>query len=150
MNDNLELSEDLVEFVKSAEGFLAVAKQQAIDRPSVWTIGYGDTIGVKPGQTTTPEEAESVLRNKLAWYGQKLLKFVKVEINQNQYSALIDFSYNLGVAALAGSTLLKKLNSGDPTCVDEFKRWNIANGKILPGLVSRRQWEADLFSKKTT
>ncbi|MDU2883127.1 MAG: lysozyme, partial [Enterobacter sp.] len=60
--------------------------------------------------------------------------------------ALVDFAYNLGVKALEGSTLLKKLNAGDYAgAAAEFPKWNKAGGKVLPGLVKRREAERTLF-----
>ena len=69
-------------------------------------------------------------------------------INQNQFDAMVSFTYNLGCANLKSSTLLKKVNKGDfAGATKEFPRWNKAGGRVLAGLTRRRKAEADLFSK---
>lgn len=71
---------------------------------------------------------------------------VKVAVSVNQFSALVSFAYNIGLNALSGSTLLKKLNAGDIIgAADQFLRWNKAGGKELKGLTDRRHAERDLF-----
>jgi lysozyme len=71
------------------------------------------------------------------------------DVGQNQFDALVCFSYNVGLGALKGSTLLKKLNANpkDPTIRDEFLRWNKAAGRVMRGLTKRRAEEADLYFK---
>jgi len=72
---------------------------------------------------------------------------VKSNLNENQFSALVSFAYNLGIGSLKSSTLLKKLNINpkDPTIFNEFLRWNKAGGKEVSGLTRRRQAEANLY-----
>ena len=73
-------------------------------------------------------------------------KLIKVEVTQNQYDALVDFAYNLGVANLASSTLLKKVNAKlFNEAAEQFPRWNKAGGVVLTGLTKRRNAEKDLF-----
>ena len=73
-------------------------------------------------------------------------KFVKVELTQNQFDALVDFAYNAGVGALQKSTLLKKVNAGKFDEVPaEFMKWTKGGGKELPGLVRRRRAEVKLW-----
>jgi lysozyme len=73
-------------------------------------------------------------------------KLVTYTINQNQFDALVDFSFNLGLGNLGSSTLLKKLNAGDiKGAAEEFLRWDKAGGKVLAGLTKRRKAERDLF-----
>ena len=72
---------------------------------------------------------------------------VQVDINQNQFDALICFSYNLGLHALGGSTLLKDLNNGDSdSAANQFLVWDRAGGQVVEGLLRRRQAEKDLFT----
>lgn len=109
------------------------------------TVGYGHTKGVKlNGPAITEEEVDRLLAEDLKLYEKPVLEMVKVPINQNQFDALVSFAFNLGTAALRGSTLLKKLNAGQP-CADEFDRWIYAGGKAMPGLVRRRAAERRLF-----
>lgn len=122
----------------------------------VWTIGYGTTIyedgsKVKEGDVITKERAEILLAKDLErrWFAIRN-QFAKVRINQNQIDAILSFTYNLGIGALNGSTLLKKikLNPDDPTIRDEFNKWVNAKGKRSNGLVKRRAAEADLYFLK--
>jgi lysozyme len=70
----------------------------------------------------------------------------EVELTPNQFAALVDFAYNEGVNALASSTLMRLVNNGDfNTAANQFERWVFANGQALPGLVTRRQREKELF-----
>jgi GH24 family phage-related lysozyme (muramidase) len=114
----------------------------------ILTIGYGHTSAagapeVRDGMTITQDEAESILKNDLVKYEQPVAAMVKVELEQNQFDVLVDFAYNAGVGALKTSTLLKKVNAGDFDAVpDELMKWTKGGGKVLPGLVRRRQAES--------
>ncbi len=142
------INADGITLLKRFEGLELRAYQDSV---GVWTIGYGHTSAagppsVSPGQTITEAEAEQILKRDLVIYEDGVRNLVKVPINSNQFSALVSFAYNLGVEALAGSTLLKKLNAGDyQGAADEFPRWVKAGGQTLPGLVSRRNSERALF-----
>lgn len=123
-----------------------VAYLDRLAKPPVWTIGYGLTEGVHEGMRLTAEEAEACLRKELAGHEAAVPRLVTVDINQNQFDALVSFSYNVGWGALGRSTLLKRLNSGDVEgAAREFHRWNKAGGKVWRGLVRRRAAEAALF-----
>ena len=114
----------------------------------ILTIGYGHTSAagapeVHDGMTITQDEAENILKNDLVKYEQPVAAMVKVDLEQNQFDVLVDFAYNAGVGALKTSTLLKKVNAGDFDAVsDELMKWTKGGGKVLPGLVRRRQAEA--------
>jgi len=112
-----------------------------------WTVGYGHTgSDVVAGLTITAEEAESLLKKDLEKFERAVTKMVVVPLTQNQFDALVSFTYNLGPQSLLGSTLLKKLNNKDyEGAANEFPKWNKAQGKILRGLVSRRAKEKTLF-----
>ena len=112
----------------------------------VWTIGYGHTKGVKEGDVITAEEANEMLLAELDEYEGYVNNLVEVELNQNQFDAMVSWVYNLGGGNLKASTLLKVLNAGDYDGVPaQMLRWNKAGGKVLEGLTRRRQAEADLF-----
>ena len=133
------------DLLKFFEGCELVAYQDSV---GVWTIGYGHTKGVEPGMTITQEEAEQMLESELAEYEGYVEKYVTVPLTQNQFDALVVWVYNLGPTNFRKSTLLKELNSGDYTAASkEIKRWNKAGGKVLNGLVKRREAEADLFNE---
>ena len=115
----------------------------------VWTIGYGHTKDVVEGMTITQEEAEQMLVDELHEYESYIDKYVTVALNQNQFDALVSWVYNLGPANLSASTMLKVLNSGEYEDVPaQMKRWNKAGGKVLEGLIRRREAEACLFVGK--
>lgn len=86
--------------------------------------------------------------NRLSDFGAQVDQLVKVPITVNQKAALTDFVYNVGAGNFRSSTLLRKLNAGDVQgAAAEFARWNLANGKVMPGLVMRRDCEKKMFLK---
>ena len=134
-----------IELIKKYEGCVL----KAYKCPSgVWTIGYGHTNGVKSGMKITKAQALNYLKQDLNVFEKDVTNYVKVTLNQNQFDALVSFSFNCGAGALKTSTLLKKLNSSDYNgTANEFLKWNKSNGKVLNGLVRRRQEEKELFLK---
>jgi|TARA_R110002110_G_scaffold88484_2_gene230472 lysozyme len=138
-------SKDCIDMVKHFEGFKAVAY---LCPANVWTIGYGRTKNVKEGDITSMPQATRDLEEELIEFGEQVLSVVDVELSQNEFDALASWTYNLGVGNLQSSTLLKKLNAGDNDSVpSEMLRWNKAAGRVLAGLTTRRQAEADLWEK---
>lgn len=135
------------EIIKQSEGLRLEAYLCPAD---VWTIGYGHTgKDVVEGMKITGGEAEKLLEGDLEKFEKDILKMVKVGLTQNQFDALVSFTYNVGGGALKTSTLLKKLNAGDYMgAADEFLKWTKAGGKELPGLVKRRRTERALFLEK--
>ncbi|MNP50611.1 Lysozyme RrrD [compost metagenome] len=129
--------------IKSLEGLRLQAYQDSV---GVWTIGYGATRGVKPGMSITTEQAERMLLNDVQRFEPEVQRLVTAPLNQNQWDALICFTYNLGVANLESSTLRRLLNAGNyAAAAGQFSRWNKAGGKVLAGLVRRRATERELF-----
>ena len=129
--------------VKHFEGFEDTAY---LCPANVWTIGYGRTKNVREGDRITEPQAERDLQEELEEFGAQVLGVVDVSLTQNEFDALASWTYNLGVGNLQSSTLLKKLNAGDKDSVpSEMLRWNKAAGKVLAGLTTRRQAEADLW-----
>jgi len=145
--NKMQISQEGIDLVKQFEGLELKAYQCAA---GVWTIGYGYTKGVMEGDTWSEEKSDHMLLHEFAnEYENVVNACVKVPINQCQFDALCSFVYNLGGNALATSTLLKVLNSGDYNGVPEqIKRWNKAGGKVLAGLVRRRSAESELFEGK--
>jgi len=138
-----QLSDAGVDLIKGFEGLRLSAYQDSAD---VWTIGYGHTAGVQPGDRISTAEAERLLRQDTAWAQDAVRSLVKVPLSQNQFDALTSFTFNLGAEALEQSTLLRKLNAGDMAGAQaEFGRWVHADGEVLPGLVRRRAAEGELF-----
>lgn len=112
----------------------------------VWTIGYGHTAGVIPGQRITLAEAEQFFEEDLAPVEAAVSKLVRVELSENQFGALCSFAFNAGIEAFKRSTLLVRLNRGDYAGIPaELRRWAHSRGVRLPGLVRRREAEIELF-----
>lgn len=112
----------------------------------VLTIGYGSTgKHVTPDMVITKEEAEELLKKDLVRFEGGVSNLCPI-INQNQFDALVSFAFNLGLGALQRSSLRMKVNRGEYESVPaEFKKWTRGGGRILPGLVKRREEEAKLF-----
>lgn len=139
----MQLSNKGVHLLKYFEGCKTVAYQDSV---GVWTIGYGHTKGVYEGMTITLPEANNMLVEELKEYESYVENMVTVDLTQEQFDALTVWVYNLGPTNFKNSTLLRKLNSGDYSAVPtEIKRWNKAGGKVLEGLVKRREAEAKMF-----
>lgn len=128
------------------KGFEGLELDAYLCPAKVWTIGYGHTKGVKQGQRITTNQADELLKEDLEVF-ENAVNVQSLNINQNQFDALVSFIYNLGIGAFNRSTLLKKIkeNSNDPTIAYEFSRWNKANGNVLSGLVKRRKAESTLY-----
>jgi GH24 family phage-related lysozyme (muramidase) len=133
------------DFIKQFEGFHPTPywdHQQ-------YSWGYGTRAPGAHGSITR-EQAEAELQRHLAGVNRTIDELVTVPLNENQRTALQSFIYNVGGGedGFAGSTLLRRLNRGDYAgAANEFRRWNKADGEVLPGLTRRRQMEADLFRR---
>ncbi len=140
------IPEEAFELVKKFEGLRLTAYR---DSGGVWTVGYGSTgPDVAEGLTITADEAERRLRRDMASAARSVLQMVTVPLNPNQLSALCSFVFNLGAGAFRKSTLRKRLNEGRfDLAAAEFGRWVFCNGRVLPGLVTRREAERQLFTK---
>lgn len=145
-----KLSQAGLDLIKSFEGYhraLPDGRCIAYRCPAgVWTLGWGATVGIKPGMIWTRDEAEAALRRELAGFEAGVARLVTVDLNQNEFDALASFAYNCGLGALAKSTILRKLNANDRVgAAAAFKQWIRGGGRVLPGLVRRRNAEAALF-----
>ena len=143
MNNDLKTSQEGISLIKSFEGCELTAYRCSADVP---TIGYGHTAGVSDGDTCTQEEAETMLAEDLVEFEDYVKNYVESELQQNEFDALVAWTYNLGPANLKESTMLKELNSGNFEEVPrQMKRWNRAGGEVLDGLIRRREAESRLF-----
>ena len=143
IRNKMKISENGLELIKKFEGCKTTAYQDSV---GVWTIGFGHTKGVEEGQTCSIEDAESMLADEMDEYEGYINNMVKVELQQHEFDALVAWVYNLGPTNLGESTMLKVLNGGQFDRVpDEMNRWTRAGGKILEGLVRRRQAESLMF-----
>ena len=142
----MKISQEGLSLIKKFEGCELEAYKCAA---GVWTIGYGSTKGVKEGNTITQEEADKLLLDEMEEYEGYINDMVKVDLKQNEFDALVSWVYNLGSSNLSSSTLLQKLNTKEWDDVpNQIKRWNKAGGKVLQGLIRRREAEALLFEGK--
>lgn len=113
-----------------------------------WTIGYGHVNGAREGMRITEREAEEWLRRDIAQAELAVNDAVQVPLSDPQFGALVSFVFNVGVNAFRRSTLLRKLNAGDYDAVPaELLRWTKAGGKLVPGLVNRRNAEIGLWAR---
>ena len=130
-------------FIEQFEGLRLASYQDSI---GVWTIGYGHTEGVSAGMTCTSEQADAWMAEDLRVAELAVDISVRVPLNQNQYDALVSFTFNVGSGNFENSTLLKKLNLSDYIGASaQFPIWDRAGGQALPGLLKRRLAERDLF-----
>ena len=130
------------------------------DSAGILTIGVGHTSAagapkVTSGMKITAAEASEILSRDLATFEAAVSSAVKVPLNQNEFDALVSFAFNVGAGAFKGSTLLKRLNTGDrQAAADQFLVWNkiTVNGKkqVLNGLTIRREAERKQFLTPVT
>lgn len=139
-----KISDKGIHLIKNFEGCRLTAYRCPAN---ILTIGYGHTgCDVFAGQKITQEEAERLLRQDLTVHCNNVSQLVKVPLNQNQFDALVSFEYNVGYGNFKNSTLLKLLNQGKyKEASEQFGRWKFAGGKVLAGLVKRREAEKALF-----
>jgi lysozyme len=125
------------------EGCRLIAYQDQVGR---WTIGYGHTQGVKQGDSCTPQQAEALLTADMAWAEAFVNHIVTRTLTQGEFDALVDFTFNLGSGNLQSSTLLKLVDEGQfEAAAKEFEKWDLAGGKVVAGLLRRRQAEEKEF-----
>ena len=142
-DNEMETSQTGVDLIKEFEGRRLVAYQDSV---GVWTIGYGHTKDVWEDRLIIKSTADRLLAEDLAEFEEYVNTLVKVPLTQNQFDALVAWTFNLGPTNLNKSTMLRKLNYGDYESVpEEMRRWNKAGGEVLNGLVRRRDAEAKLF-----
>lgn len=148
----MNISKNGLDLIKQFEGLKLNAYQCSA---GVWTIGYGSTFfpngqKVKKGDKLHNEaEALEMVETTLQSFEAVVEKAVKIQLTQNEFDALVCFTYNVGAGNLNSSTLLKLLNKNTNrlTVSKEFLKWDKAGGKALAGLTRRRQAESELFLK---
>lgn len=141
--ETMGISEEGKNLIKKFEGCELEAYRCAA---GVWTIGYGHIKDVSRGMTITQSEADEMFNHEIKEYETYVNTAVTVPLSQNQFDAIVSWVFNLGNGNLQASTMLKVINSGDHAGVPaQIKRWNKAGGKVLDGLVRRREAEALLY-----
>ncbi len=140
-------SELLLKQIKEFEGCRLEAYQ---DAAGVWTIGYGHTYNVSPGDKISQYYADEMLKKDIE-IAERNVRALGVCKTQAQLDALVDFAFNLGIGKLKASTLLQVIKASMPReiIIKEFRRWVYANGQRMKGLVQRRNWEAQRFFDET-
>lgn len=162
-----EVNDATVNLIKQFEGVCdgdptTVNLDPYLDPVGIWTIGWGHAItsgndfvrgpanralaaSLYPGGISM-EQAVTLLRADLMDTGKDVLGAVTADLNDNQYGALVSFTFNLGIGNLRKSTLLRLVNGNDfEDASEEFEKWNRAGGQVMAGLTRRRDAERDLF-----
>ena len=141
----MELSQRGEDLIKSFESLALVAYQ---DQRGIWTCGWGHTgAAVVEGTTCDAALAEVWFAGDTAWAVAAVLRTVDADLNQNQFDAVVSFTFNVGVGNEAHSTLVQLLNAGQTVeAAQEFGKWVYCKGAVDPGLVRRRAAEANLFT----
>ena len=148
-----QINQDGLDIIKRWEGLYLQAYHGAADRPGLLTVGYGHTDAAGPpsvtlGMKISQNEAEQILRSDLGKCEAAVSRLVKAPLTDNQFAALVSFTFNCGEGALKNSSLLRKLNDGDYNSIpSELMKWTRANGVQVKGLVNRRAAEAGLWAK---
>jgi lysozyme len=131
-----------IALITQFEGFQGTAYRDVV---GVWTIGYGFTKGVKPSDRMTRAQADQRLADELLDYEQAVAEAAGL-CNQNQFDALVCFAWNVGIAGMRKSSVIKAHVRGDyDAAARAFALWNKAGGKVWPGLTRRRAAEAALY-----
>ena len=132
--------------IKGAEGLRLSAYPDPGSGGEPWTIGYGHTGGVRPGDEISEEQAEELLKADLDTFEECVDDACQHPLTQGQFDGCVSLAFNIGCKAFSNSTLVQLLNSGESdAAAQQFKRWNKAAGKVLPGLVRRREAERQRF-----
>ena len=147
----MEVNKAGKDLIKRFEG----CKLKAYKCPAgLWTISWGltfypDGTKVKEGDVITQERAESLAKFVIDQFAVTIAPFIKTQLNDNQFSACVSLAYNIGQGNFKKSSVFKKLNvnPNDATIADSFRLWNKADGKVLKGLVNRREAEILLYFK---
>ncbi|MFS2110986.1 lysozyme [Sphingomonas sp. Sphisp140] len=114
-----------------------------------WTIGWGSTgSDITESTVWTQAQCDARLQSSLTSFSAQVSSLLEggAPTSQNQFDALVDFAYNLGVGNLSSSTLLKLHKQGDYAgAAAQFPLWDHADGKVMPGLQKRRAAEQTLY-----
>ena len=150
----MSVNQATIDLIKRWEGCKLQAYQCSA---GVWTIGFGTTagadVGIKPaqGMTITLDRAEDLLRLAVDKFAATVDALITAKVNDNQFGACVSLAYNIGPTAFAKSTVLRELNAGNyDKAAIAFQMWNKAGGKVVQGLINRRNDEVTLFLTSPT
>lgn len=142
----MRTSQKGIDLIKEFEGY---SERVYMCPGGVYTIGYGHTRGVQVGDTCTREKAEEYLRDDLREAEETVEALIEVPLMQNQFDALVSLVYNIGAGNFYDSTIRKVINS-KVSDIEEYRRawmmWKKSRGRVLKGLIRRRESEFKLFS----
>ena len=145
----MRISDNCIKLIRHHEGVRNTPYQDPI---GLWTVGVGHLMGngkTRPkdwNRKRSDAEVDELLRKDIARFENGVDSLITVDLNQNQFDALVCFAFNVGNGNLQASTLRRKLNRGDyEGAANEFPKWRKAAGRVLPGLVKRRKDERTLF-----
>lgn len=134
--------------MKLTERFESCRLQAYYDLKGVLTIGWGHTGSVYPGQTITQETADELLRADISSAQNAVNKFITVSLTQNEFDAIVDLVFNIGITVFISSHLTFYLNHGQmESAAQEFEKWDHASGIVVAGLLRRRIAERNLFEE---
>ena len=145
----MKVNQEGLDIIKHFEGYSSTVYADPIGIP---TIGFG-SIWDKEGncltmdhEPITEQEGEFLLVRELKHVESAIARLIRVELTENQFSAIASLTFNIGSGRLKSSTLRAKINRGDYSGASaEFPKWRRAGGRILKGLVRRRKAERELF-----
>lgn len=144
------ITEAGLNLIKEHEGLRLIAYPDPATLGDPWTIGYGHATGVKPGDQCTQEQADQWLREDVAWAERCVERAVlpDVVVTDNEFDAMVSLAFNIGCANFQKSTVLRLVNAGNES--EEayraaFALWNRAAGRVMAGLTTRREHEAEHF-----
>ena len=144
----MKASENAFKLVKMFEGCRLQPYQ---DQVGVWTVGYGSTTDVTPGEAITQAEAESRLVEDMSHAENCVNQLVTVQLTQAEFDSLCSWTFNLGCKRLRSSTMLQRINEQRfDDAVIEMRKWDMAGGKHVPGLIRRRYAESKHFESTPT
>ncbi|MCY1444056.1 Lysozyme RrrD [compost metagenome] len=147
----MKIGQKGLQLIKDFEGWYS---KPYLDPVGIATIGYGFTYYLPSRRRVAMDDipltrtaGDRMLADILIHYENDVLRLVQRSLRQQQFDALVSFTYNLGATNLSKSTLLKRINQDpdDKRIADEFMKWDKARGRVLPGLVRRRAAEAKLY-----
>lgn len=142
----MKLNQAGIDLIKKFEGCRLKAYPDPGTNGEPYTIGYGHTGGVKLGDVMTQAQADSTLRLDLDKVCEQIKPCLKIQLNDNQFSALVVFVFNCGIGNFKSSTMLRLINSNKiQEAADQFEKWDKAAGKVMAGLHNRRLAEKTLY-----
>ena len=146
----MKTSREGLDFIVAREGLETKAYR---DSGGVWTIGVGHTKAAglpvpKAGMVISVQEAKNIFARDLLNYESAVSKACKRLPTQNQFDAMVSLCFNIGQGAFAISSVVRNFNAGNlRAAAESFMMWVKDNGKVIPGLVKRRELEKALFLK---